>query len=201
MKGFFKKTVVMLGWAGALAGTVGWNHQYDVVDPCYPERYEYLSRQEVHDALTPQVRNGHVLDQTVWNYHFEEMTDRLTPGGQEHLKYLARRRPMPDPMIFVQTSEDVPYVQDRSEDFPARRAALDQKRVDAVRRYLIAQTAGGQPVPFEVMVHNPPDPGIAGAATEQSLKLLYSTPKAVLPGTPGTSISGGGGGGGGGGGR
>ena len=45
--------------------------------------------------MAPQMINGHVLDQGVYDEHFEAGTDKLTPGGQEHLKYLARRRPQP----------------------------------------------------------------------------------------------------------
>ena len=75
-------------------------HYRDLVDPCYPERYNYQARQEVVASYTPQVQNGHVLDQTVWNYDFEAGTDRLTGGGLEHLAYLARRRPQPDPVVY-----------------------------------------------------------------------------------------------------
>jgi hypothetical protein len=198
MKGFVKSVLGSLGLAGGLAG-LGCCHYYDLVDPCYPQRYEYMARHEVHDALTPQVRNGHVLDQTVWNYHFDEGTARLTTSGQEHLKYIARRRPSADPLVFVQTAQDVVYNQDRPEDYTAKRLDLDQRRIEAVRKFLVAQQTGGYAVPFEVMVHQPPDVGIAGAAADASIKQMYSTPKAILPGSPQTSITGGGGGGGGGG--
>src|SRR5947199_363813 len=63
MKGFVGKAVTLLGWASALAG-VGCCHTYrDLVDPCYPERYEYQARAETNGAFAPQVSNGHVLDQ------------------------------------------------------------------------------------------------------------------------------------------
>src|SRR5262245_48731871 len=65
----------------------------DLYDRCYPERYNNLARREVNLAFTPQVQNGHVLDQTVWNHHFEPGTDKLTPGGLAQLQYIARRRP------------------------------------------------------------------------------------------------------------
>ena len=78
-------------------------------DRCYPQRYNNLAQREVNLGMTGQVQNGHVLDQTVWNYHFEAGTDRLTEGGQIHLAYLARRRPVPDPCLFLQTAHDVVY--------------------------------------------------------------------------------------------
>src|SRR5689334_10434362 len=101
MKGLIGKAVAVLGCASALAGMGGCDHYRDVVDPCYPQRYWYQSRENVHAAFAPQVRNGHVLDQTVWNYHFEEGTDKLTAGGQAQLNYIARRRPMADPCVFL----------------------------------------------------------------------------------------------------
>jgi uncharacterized membrane protein YgcG len=201
MKGFISKVVATLGFAGSLAVGGGCASYRDVVDPCYPERYEYQARQNNHADIAPQVRNGHVLDQTVWNYHFEDGTDRLTAGGQERLKYIGRRRPCPDPMVFLQTA-DVAYNPDKPEELPQKRAELDAKRAVAIKKFLMAQTAGGPPLAFEVLVHNPPEVGIAGAAVETSLRLMYSTPRATLPGT-GASSSGGGGassGGGGGGG-
>ena len=65
-------------------------------DRCWPERYSNLAQRGVNAAFAPQVLNGHVLDQTVWNHHFETGTDRLTPGGIAVLQYISRRRPEPD---------------------------------------------------------------------------------------------------------
>src|SRR4051794_34307779 len=106
MKGLITSAILCCAAAG-LTGCYGYR---DLVDPCYPERYEYAARQEVKAALAPQVQNGHVLDQTVWNYHFEPGTDRLNQGGLDHLAHLARRRPAPDPVIYLQTAQpDVVY--------------------------------------------------------------------------------------------
>ena len=104
MKGLIRKGAAGLGCAAALAGTGGCYTYRDLVDPCYPARYEYMARREVNTALAPQVINGHVLDQTIWNHMFEPNTDKLTPGGVAHLAYLARRRPAPDPTVYVQTA-------------------------------------------------------------------------------------------------
>src|SRR5262245_16832458 len=194
MKGVIGKFVAALGCAGALAGSNGCYWYRDLVDPCYPERYWYASRHNVHDAFAPQVRNGHVLDQTVWNYHFEEGGDRLTPGGEAHLAYIGRRRPAADPCVYLQTALDVAYDPAKPEDFVKNRAELDQKRVVAVKKYLVAASAGGSAPPFEVYVHNPPDVSIAGPAADTSLRLLYTTPRATLPATSGVSGAGGGGG-------
>ena len=86
MKGFITRAAGLVAGAAAVAG--GGCYYRDVVDPCWPERYNYVARQEVNAAFAPQVQNGHVLDQTVWNYDFEEGTDRLTAGGLERVAYL-----------------------------------------------------------------------------------------------------------------
>src|SRR3954453_10883192 len=98
MNGFSAKAMTALALATAAAASQGCYGYRDLVDPCYPQRYSFMARKEVKAALAPQVNNGHVLDQTMWNYHFEPGTDRLTAGGIEHLAYLARRRPAPDPL-------------------------------------------------------------------------------------------------------
>ena len=94
--GFLKTSVGALCLTGGLVLLSGCEHtnyftyRYNV-DPCYPERYEFMARQEVRDAFAAQSYNGHVLDQTVWNDHFEPGTETLTPGGMDHLAYLARQ--------------------------------------------------------------------------------------------------------------
>jgi len=204
MKGFIGKMIAALGGAGLLVGMTGCHAYSDVVDPCYPERYWYASRQNVHAAFAPQVRNGHVLDQTVWAYHFDEGTDVLTQGGKARLEYIARRRPCPDPCVFLQTAQeghDVNYNPAKPDDFVKARMDLDAKRMCAVKKYLAAVSAGGSAPDFEVYVHNPPEVGLAGRPVETSLNLMYVTPRATLPQTSGTGTSGGGGGGGGGGSR
>src|SRR5438270_10342140 len=132
MKGLINKSVAMLGISGmTLAG--GCDTYRNLVDPCYPERYEFASRQEVVGAMAPQVYNGHVLDQTVWNYQFEPGTDKLTRGGMEHLAYLIRRRPAPDGIVYLQTAEDLPYDPAAPEKFAQVRADLDSRRIQAVQ--------------------------------------------------------------------
>jgi len=69
MKGFIRTAVLS---CAAAAGGLGCYGYRDIVDPCWPERYNHAAQMEVKGALAPQVLNGHVLDQTVWNYHFEQ---------------------------------------------------------------------------------------------------------------------------------
>ena len=46
MKGFISKSVAVLGVSGVLAVGGGCESYRNLVDPCYPERYEFASRQE-----------------------------------------------------------------------------------------------------------------------------------------------------------
>ena len=51
MKGLINKTVAALGFSGALAVGGGCDAYRNLVDPCYPQRYEFASRQETAAAM------------------------------------------------------------------------------------------------------------------------------------------------------
>jgi hypothetical protein len=172
MKGFIPRTSAWACLAMSLAALTGCGLYNNCVDPCYPGRYSYEARGPVYEAFGAEANNGHVLDQTVWNYLFEPGTDKLTIAGQERLQYLARRRPAPDPKIWLQTAQDLQYDQTAPEKFVNARNELDQKRVQAVERYLQAETAS-RPVAFQVAVHNPPLPSLAGAAEALVIQRHY----------------------------
>ena len=65
--------------------------------------------------LLAQAMNGAIIDNTVWNYHFEPATDKLTPAGLEKIDYLVRRRPGPETHLFVQTARDLAYAPEAGE--------------------------------------------------------------------------------------
>jgi len=180
MKGFITRSVLTLCWLSGMAAFQGCTHYHDVVDPCYPERYNSMARQEVTGAFAPQVNNGHVLDQTVWNYHFEDGTDKLTVGGQSHLTYLARRRPTPDPLVYLQTAQDIKYEVNAAEKFAGSRTELDNKRIQAVQSYLNAQSAGRN-VTFQVVVHDPAEVGMAAVPVGTSIQRLHAASQGTLP--------------------
>jgi hypothetical protein len=179
MKGFIGKTLTTVSLAGGLALAPGCASYHDCVDPCYPERYEAVARQETLAFFAPQVRNGHVLDQTVFNTEFEPGTDVLTPAGMEHLAYLARRRPCPDPVVFVQTAQDVPYDPAAPDKFVDGRRQLDLSRATAVKKYLFAVTAD-QGMTFSVLVHNPPDVGVSAIPDNVAVQQLDLSAQGVL---------------------
>jgi hypothetical protein len=113
MKGRGRKLTIVGSLAAGLvasAGCVGMGCK-DLIDPCWPQRYNAQAREEVLGPFATQASNGLVLEQTVWNHHFKEGSDQLLPGGQALLSRLARRRPSPVAQVFVQTAYDLTYVQ------------------------------------------------------------------------------------------
>src|SRR3989442_11730611 len=166
MNGFITKSLAAWCAAASLGGCCAYER---LVDPCWPERYAAQARYSVIDTVNAQAYNGHVLDQTVWNYHFETdpktgaPTDRLNPGGLQHLTYLSRRRPSPDPKVYLQTAQDMGYnPASPPEKLVEVRADLDNKRQAAVHKFLTTQTAGRHlGYDFVIIVHDPADVGIA----------------------------------------
>jgi hypothetical protein len=165
------------------------HEDWDLYDRCYPQRYWYQARSEVDGAFAPQVQNGHILDQTVWNHHFDPGTDKLTAGGLEHLAYLVRRRPCPDTTLYLQTANDLTYDPACPDHLAGAKQELDCRRVQAIQKLLAAQTAG-RPVDFQVLIHDPSDPTIAAIPASLATSQMY------LRFRGGLGIGGGGAGGG-----
>jgi hypothetical protein len=168
----------LLAGGGALAA-VGCTEGERCYDPCYPERYNYRARQEVLHAMAPQVQNGHILDQTMWNYFFDEGSDKLTEGGRDHLNGLVRRRPNPDARIYLATARDLAYDAANPQKYVDGRRDLDNRRVAAIQAYLGAQTAG-RPMAFEVVVHDPMETGLDGESMNRSMRLYRQSSRGTL---------------------
>jgi hypothetical protein len=130
-----------------------------MVDRCWPQRYNHTARREVVEAFAPQVQNGHILDQTVWNYYFEKGTDQLNSLGQSKLDYMVRRRPAPDTCVYLATARDIPYDPVNPGAYGETRKDLDGKRVAAIQKYLNEQMVG-RPLAFNVMIHDPFEVGM-----------------------------------------
>jgi hypothetical protein len=142
-------------------------------DRCYPQRYNYLAENEVNRAFAPQVLNGHVLDQTVWNHYFEPCTDRLTAGGCQELLYLSRRRPQPDTTIYLATATDLPYDPNCPDQYCKSKQELDAKRAVAVQKFLVGANCG-RPVDFHICVHDPHDVTISTIPASSSVVQMYA---------------------------
>jgi hypothetical protein len=191
MNGFIRRAAVVLGSALALTASQGCWEYRQLVDPCYPERYEHEAAQSVDGNMAPQVQNGHVLDQTMWNWYFEAGTDKLNAGGLEHLAYLARRRPHPDCTVYLQTAQDVAYDMGNPEKMATDREDLDNKRKVAIMKFLGAQTAG-RPMEFQVLTHDPAEPYLpAVAASSAYSQWILTRPRGGLA-TGGSAGAGGG---------
>ena len=190
MKGLITRAVLFC----TAAGTVGCYGYRDLVDPCYPERYEYAARQEVKAALTPQVQNGHVLDQTVWNYHFDidvngQPTSRLNAAGLAHLARLARTRPQPDPVVYLQTAQDLGYDPDAPDRLTEARNKMDAERTVAVQKFLNAQTSN-RPMVFQVQIHDPAEVGSPATPVGIVIQKMYASYTGSLGKSGGASTGG-----------
>ncbi len=169
MNGFIKKTVVGLCLGAGVTSLAGCYCYRQMVDPCWMERYDAEARASVRETLGAQAHNGHVLDQTMWGYHFETdpktgaPTDKLNAAGMEHLNYLARRQPAPDPHVYLQTVQDIPGGANMApEKFAAARSDMDNKRVTSIQKYLASITNGRTyGVAFDIAVNDLAQPGIA----------------------------------------
>jgi hypothetical protein len=182
MNGFIKRSVAVLclGGAAAVGGCCKDGALLDCYDHCWEQRYSAMSNSSVNGAFAAQVNNGHVLDQTVWTYHFKAGTAELTAGGLEQLAYLARRRPQPDPHIYLQTAQDVAYDDKAPEKYAIDRAKLDNDRREAILKFLAAETAG-RPVNFEVAVHDPSSVGYYSTPLGISVQKHYGNFQGALP--------------------
>ena len=198
MKGLITRTLALSCGAALLAAAGGCCTYENYVDPCWPQRYVHEAKTEVNESSAPQIHNGHVLDQTVWNWMFERGCERLTPAGVEHLAYLARRRPQADCTLYLQTANDLPYDQACPDHLAGARQELDARRVQAIQKHLVAHTAG-RPVDFQVLVHDPSDPSVSAVPVAGAIPLMYARWRGGLPTVVGGASGGGGAAGGGGG--
>jgi hypothetical protein len=195
MKGVILKAAVVLALA---LGTAAWAETpvaYQVFDRCWPYRYSYLAERELNWAFAPQVINGHILDQTVWNHFFEPGTDRLTPGGIAHLQYVARRRPVPDTTIYLATAMDLPYDPGTPDRYCGARQDLDMRRVVAIQKFLTGLNCG-RPMDYKVCVHDPAVPSQAGTPIGSAIVQMYARFRGGLATAAGGAGGGGTGGGG-----
>jgi hypothetical protein len=167
MNGFIRITVAGFGLALLLSPLVGCVCYRDLVDPCWPERYNAMARHSVHDMVNVQADKGHLLDQTIWNWMFETdvktglPTDRLSGAGIEQLKYISRRLPCPDGHLWLQNAQDIPFINDvPPEKLIAVRNELNDRRIHAIQRFLGTQVYACGATNFQVAIHDFAPPGI-----------------------------------------
>ncbi len=128
----------------------------DVVDPYYPKRYSVEARNSVRASLAPQVSNGNVLDQTVWDFHFETGKPELNAMGKDHLKRLARRRPAAQEVIFLQVAQNP--------DENANNKELNKTRSENIKAYMTKISEDKVHPEFQVVLHDPAE--VSGSGIE-----------------------------------
>ena len=186
MNGFVRKTVAAACLGSGAVSLLGCASYRELVDPCYPERYNLEARKVTNDVFDTQAHNGHVLDQTIWNYDFERdernlPTDKLNGLGQQKLRYIVQRRPCPDGKLYLQTAVDVYVPLAEIETLSGRRQELDSRRIQSIQRYLNAQMAGrNHAVAWDVCIHDALEVGqpspMAGGAVG-AVSVIGSYPK------------------------
>lgn len=151
MKGFIKKTAAFTCFGAAVFAILGCEHYRNLVDPCWPERYNFTARQSVREMHNAQAAQGHMLDQTIWNYHFKaddkgNATAILNEGGEDYLRGLARRQPNPDYNLWLQYAHDV-------KDAGQRNLIMEQRKT-AIKNFLTTHTMVGNGSSYQINVHD-----------------------------------------------
>ena len=114
-------------------------------------------------AKNHQVRNGEILDRTLWNHHFAPKGGQLQPSGMAMLNRLARTQGQAWPVeVFVATAHDLPYDKPDPETFAAARDQLDAARARVVTDYLRIVLRRDK---VRVLLH---DPAPVGMVAEES---------------------------------
>jgi hypothetical protein len=181
MNGFIKRafSIVCVGGAAALGGCTDCK-LCNLYDNCWVDRWSYQASESVKQIFDAQAGNGHVLEQTIYTHDFEPGTEKLTRSGIDRLAYLVRRRPAPDTKIYLQTAHDVEYDPSSSEKYASVRSELDAKRIQAIQKFLNADTAG-RGLAFEVTAIDVPTPGIPARPIMNALQKNYQGFQGSLP--------------------
>ncbi len=173
MNGFIKKTAagccLSVGLVSFLAGC---DHYGDLVDPCRQERWNSLARHSVSDMTNAQSDKGHILEQTVWNWHFEAdpktgvPSDRLNGAGIAVLSRISRTLPCPDFQLFLQNAQDIPYVDGVAPEKLVRaRNDLNERRAASIQRFMATQVVVHGGGVYQVAVHDFAPPSLPGPWT------------------------------------
>ncbi len=160
MKGFIKQAAAVSCFGAALFTVLGCTTYRNLVDPCWPERYNSSSRHSVRDIHNAQADLGHKLDQTIWNHHFDPGTDILNAAGKDQLRYIARRQPIPDFQVWLQFPHDV--AKDRD--------GMIARRKDAIRSFMATQTLVSSGNSYQIEIHDLAVPTYPANLTENAVK-------------------------------
>lgn len=147
----------------------------------WPERNGYLARQAVLHPFETQANNAVSKNDVILNAFFETGSDKLNPVGKDKLDQLARRMPAVNPLIFLQTANDVAYDEKAPERTVTARLDLDAKRAASVKAYLSSRPAVGG-VPFAVQAIDIQDPTTNSAGPAAAVRGLTQQYKSGITG-------------------
>jgi len=183
-----------MGGGGAGTTRPGIEARYNnLVDPCWPQGYSHQARESVLSPFEQQVNNAEILNQTVWNYHFDLGTAKLNANGREKLDLIARKRPTPDGKLYLQTARDLAYDEKSPDKLPGDRIKLDVDRAQAVLAYMSTQPAA-RTVSFDVQPIDPIDPAMNSQGPATAVRGLPSLYRSGITGAIGGQLTGTGGG-------
>src|SRR3990170_35153 len=72
----------------------------------WPEPYTSIAKEEVRAPIDIQVANARVVEQTLWDYHFEPNSERLNSTGRQRLRWIAPQAQDTYPVIYVAAIDD-----------------------------------------------------------------------------------------------
>jgi len=79
----------------------------------WPEPYTSIAKEEVQAPIDIQVANARVVEQTLWDYHFEPNSERLNSTGRQRLRWIAPQAQDTYPVIYVAAIDDAELTQRR----------------------------------------------------------------------------------------
>jgi hypothetical protein len=138
----------------------------------WPERNSFLARQAVLHPFEVQQNNAAVVNDVLLNAHFENGSEKLNGVGRSKLDQLTRKMPAPNPVVWLQTANDVVYDDKAPEKTMIARSDLDQKRASAVLAYLNARPSRG--VTYSVQAIDIDDPSINSTGPASALRGLQT---------------------------
>ncbi len=178
----------------ALISVTGCHGTYsEIVDPCYPERYNCKSREAVREIREVQIQNGLAAEQTMYVHYFKPGSEELNDGGVAFLSRIANRRPAPESTIYIQTAQNTYDLDYRKpEEYNSKRKELDEKRKVSVDKFLKLERPD---VAFTLVTNNPGRVGINGREAAQSVRDIRRSARGyfIIPGFQDTGGAGGGG--------
>ena len=189
MNGFIRKTVAGCCFsAGLVSFLAGCDHYRDLVDPCRQDRWNSLAKHSAQDMFNAQADKGHILEQTVWNWHFEAdpktggPSDRLNGAGIAVLQRISRTLPAPDFQLFLQNAQDIPYTEGVvPEKLVKARNDLNEKRAAAIQRFMATQVAVHGGGSYQVAVHDFAPTSLPSTWTTTAEQNIEKNVKSGLP--------------------